>query len=290
MSDGDTGDSGSKPFERVVGELRARMANGRYPLNSLLPSQRDLAEEFGVSRDTVQRVLRELISEGWIRSRQGSGSRVVKVQLIHSPTSATQPDRMVTLGPLIGHAFEQPDVRLDVFTLTSESLDTHIRVQAERIRAGAITPQSIALRMLVPSEELPAPYWQTKDGTHDELLKQRYLDISRRHTPSVRSVLRNLHAEGRVPSVTVEIRRIPLMPHHKLYLLNGVEAVLGPYEVYRRNIVLDDGREIEDALDVEGVSAGLTHHVKDPDPHAQGTVFVDSMQRWFNSLWNLLSE
>ena len=84
-----------------------------------------LAKEFAVSRDTVQRAIRELADEGWIESRRGSGS---------------------------------PEVTLDVYTLTSESLDAHIRVQAERIRGGRVAPHSIAVRMLLPSESLSMPY------------------------------------------------------------------------------------------------------------------------------------
>ncbi|WP_343243161.1 winged helix-turn-helix domain-containing protein [Streptomyces sp. SID12501] len=75
-------DGGGREFDRVADELRHRMTGGVYPLGSLMPAQRDLAQEFGVSRDTVQRVLRELRNEGWIESRQGSGSRVVKTQRI----------------------------------------------------------------------------------------------------------------------------------------------------------------------------------------------------------------
>ncbi|MGW1966185.1 GntR family transcriptional regulator [Streptomyces sp. NPDC001935] len=50
----------------------------------MLPSQRSLADDLGVSRDTVQNVLKALAEEGWITSRQGSGSRVLKV-----PSAAT---------------------------------------------------------------------------------------------------------------------------------------------------------------------------------------------------------
>ncbi|MEU6348720.1 winged helix-turn-helix domain-containing protein [Streptomyces sp. NPDC047072] len=291
MSDGNTGEGGGREFDRVASELRARLTDGAYLVGSLLPSQRALAEEFGVSRDTVQRVLRELASEGWIVSRQGSGSRVVRGQNVHSQTSGRQQGRVVTLRPLIDHAFERSEVTLDVFTLTSESLDTHIRLQAERIRLGEVAPRSIAVRMLLPAESLDPPYWRTGDAEDDRLLKVRYLDISRRHTASVRSVLRNLEAEGLVASVSVRIRFVPLMPHAKLYLLNGSEAVHGPYRIYRRPIVLDNGTEIDQALDVVGVGAGLTHHVKDADdPSAPGSAFVDGMREWFESAWELLTE
>jgi DNA-binding transcriptional regulator YhcF (GntR family) len=264
------------------------MADGRYPLNSFLPPQRELAEEFGVSRDTVQRVLRELKSEGWIESRQGSGSRVIRTQQVHSPTSGKQPDRMVTLGPLISEAFEHPEVTLDVFTLTSESLDAHIRIQTERIQAGLITPQRITLRMLLPSESLDFPYWRTEDGVHDDLLRERLLGIARRHTASLRTVLSDLKTMELVPSVEFEIRQVRLVPTFKLYLVNEVAALHGPYEAFKRKITLDDGREIE-AVDVFGLGAKLTHHVKDDDPYSPGTVFVESHQSWFDSAWTFLT-
>lgn len=131
------------------------MTDGTYPLVSFLPSQRNLADEFEVSRDTVQRALRDLADEGWIESKQGSGSRVVKSQRIQSSTArATRSRRGVTLGPLISEAFEQAQVSIDVYTLTSESLDAHIRLQPERIRGGLIAPQDIALRMLLPSRAM----------------------------------------------------------------------------------------------------------------------------------------
>ncbi len=92
-----------------------------------------------------------------------------------------------------------------------------------------------------------------------------------------------------MPSVDVEIRRAPLTPAFKLYLFNGAEALHGPYEVIERKIELEPGEEIA-ALDVLGLGATLTHHVKDNDPNSSGTVFVESMQKWFDSVWDLLSE
>ncbi|GAA3843596.1 hypothetical protein GCM10022403_089450 [Streptomyces coacervatus] len=145
---------GGKEYDRVAAELRARITSGTYPLNGLLPAQRELASELEVSRDTVQRVLRDLKNERWIESRQGSGSRVIREQRIHSPRSEKEPGHQVTLGELIGEAFEQTEVTLDVFTLTSESLGAHIRTQAERIQAGHISPQRITLRVLLPSDTL----------------------------------------------------------------------------------------------------------------------------------------
>ncbi|WP_406200762.1 MULTISPECIES: GntR family transcriptional regulator [unclassified Streptomyces] len=285
-----TSDSGGREFQRVADELRARMTDGPYAPGSYLPSQRDLAEEFGVSRDTVQRALRELVDEGWIESRQGSGSRVIKTQRIHSPTpKATRSRRGITLESLISEAFEQPEVTLDVYTLTSESLYWRIQQQADRIRGRSISPGRITLRMLLPAETQSLPYPRVKDDQGDQRLRERLHDITERHTESLRESLGALKTEGWVPSVDVEIRRAPLTPAFKLYLFNGAEALHGPYEVIERKIELEPGEEIT-ALDVLGLGATLTHHVKDDEPNSSGSVFVESMQKWFDSVWNLLSE
>ncbi|MFE5919848.1 GntR family transcriptional regulator [Streptomyces sp. Marseille-Q5077] len=285
-----TSDSGGREFQRVADELRARMTDGPYAPGSYLPSQRDLADEFGVSRDTVQRALRDLVDEGWIESRQGSGSRVIKAQRIHSPTpKATRSRRGITLESLISEAFEQPEVTLDVYTLTSESLYWRIQQQADRIRGRSISPGRITLRMLLPAETQSLPYPRVKDDKGDPRLRERLHDITERHAKSLRESLASLQAEGLVPSVDVEIRRAPLTPAFKLYLFNGAEALHGPYEVIERKIMLEDD-EVLTALDVLGLNATLTHHVKDEDPDSSGTVFVDSMQKWFDSVWNLLSE
>lgn len=284
------GDGSGREFQRVSDELRARMTDGTYPLRSFLPSQRHLADEFGVSRDTVQRALRELSDEGWIESKQGSGSRVVKTQRIQSSTArATRSRRGVTLGPLISEAFEQPQVSMDVYTLTSETLDAHIRLQAERIRGGFIAPQRIALRMLLPSRALPLPYPRVKGDTDDPRMRARLNAITEHHTASLRGVLADLQTEGLVPAVDVQIRHVPLTPVFKLYLFNGAEALHGPYEVMERQLDLGDGRKVT-ALDVLGLGATLTHHVKDADPGSPGSVFVGSMQAWFDSVWDHLTE
>jgi len=294
------GDGGGTEFERVLTALRTRIANGTYALGSQLPSQRELAEEFEVSRDTVQRVVRELNSEGWIKPRQGSGTRVVKKPTHLGAPQQEAPRVRAALGTFIARAFAQPVVQLDVFTLTSESLDAHIRLQAERIRLGDIHPERIELRMLLPSEslELPYPSAKTPDGEEEpprtpgqsDRLQERLRAITRRHTTSLRVALRDLRTEGLVPYVDVEIRYVPLAPAFKLYLRPGVEALFGPYEVVERLILLDDGTEVQ-AKDVLGLGSTLTRHVNDDgDPDSPGSVFMESMQAWFNSCWDLLAE
>ncbi|MFG2784818.1 GntR family transcriptional regulator [Streptomyces prunicolor] len=303
MSSG-RGEGGGREYNTLLEELRVRIADGTYAVGQSLPTQREFAEEFGVSRDTVQRVLRELKGEGWIESRQGSGSRVVKSP-IHSGKVPQQAPRLrAALGPFVTRAFTQPTVRLDVFTLTSESLDAHVRLQAERIRTGEIaTPDRIELRMLLPSESLQLPYPRALKPVGEpeeaygpeqldrlqEQIQERLRGITRRHTTSLRAALRNLKTEGLVPSVAVEVRSVPLVPAFKLYLRPGTEALFGPYEVVERSILLDDQTEV-DALDVLGLGSTLIRHVNDEgDPNSTGSVFIETMQAWFDACWEHLA-
>jgi DNA-binding transcriptional regulator YhcF (GntR family) len=282
----------------ILAALRSRIADGEYRPGSSLPPQRALADAFGVSRDTIQRVLDELKTEGWIESRQGSGSRVRVTLPIHVATqsqSKVSPGR-IALGPFIARAFAQPVVELDVFTFTSESLDTHIRVQAEAIRNSQIpAPKRIALRILLPSDrvELPYPRARASKGLSagevtelDRILQARTREIIRRHTSSLRNALRNLKTDGLVPDVEVPVREVPLVPTHKLYLRRGVEGLLGPYKIVERTILMDDDTEI-DAWDVLGLGSTLIRLANDEgDPGATGSVFMQSWQEWFDSCWH----
>ncbi|MGW7817403.1 GntR family transcriptional regulator [Streptomyces puniciscabiei] len=284
-------EAGGHEFLRVMEELRVRMADGFYPVDTCLPSQATLAQEFGTSRDTLQRALRVLRGEGWIESRQGKGSRVVRNQRIQSSTPrASRSRRQLTLGPLISEAFEQPEVALDIHTLTSESLDTHIHLQAERIRAGIIAPRSIALRLILPSaiDALPHPRG-VHDGKYDERLRERLRGIAEAHIASLGKVLGELHTEKLVPQMSYEFRHAPFAPTFKLYVINRSEVLHGPYIPLVRPVMLDTGEEVE-TVDVLGLGATLTHHVRDGRPDSPGSTFVDGMRAWFEATWELLTD
>jgi GntR family transcriptional regulator len=69
-------DDASRKYERLIRVLKSRIENGTYPPGELLPSQNDLAREFGLSRPTVIEALRVLRQDGWIETQAGRGSFV----------------------------------------------------------------------------------------------------------------------------------------------------------------------------------------------------------------------
>ncbi|MET0197363.1 MAG: GntR family transcriptional regulator, partial [Rhodococcus fascians] len=56
--------------------LRDAIATGRLEPGTRLPSYRALAADLGVARNTVAETYGELVSEGWLDARRGSGTRV----------------------------------------------------------------------------------------------------------------------------------------------------------------------------------------------------------------------
>ncbi|HBR5143609.1 TPA: GntR family transcriptional regulator, partial [Klebsiella pneumoniae] len=60
-------------------DLRAQIAQGRYPVGSRLPPERHIAETYGVSRTIVREALLMLELQGTVDIRQGSGVYVMRI-------------------------------------------------------------------------------------------------------------------------------------------------------------------------------------------------------------------
>jgi GntR family transcriptional regulator/MocR family aminotransferase len=63
-------------YKQIESHLRLSIQSGSLPVNTRLPSTRQLADELGVSRITVKNAYDTLASEGLIASQEGSGSYV----------------------------------------------------------------------------------------------------------------------------------------------------------------------------------------------------------------------
>lgn len=70
-----------RAFETVVKGIEQALMEGRYPVGSRLPSERDLSTEFGVSRVVIREATRFLESRGFVTVRQGSGTYVRDVDV-----------------------------------------------------------------------------------------------------------------------------------------------------------------------------------------------------------------
>jgi GntR family histidine utilization transcriptional repressor len=62
------------PYAKVKSHLKLGLERGRWPPGALMPSEAELVAQFGVSRMTVTRALRELQAEGLVDRLQGVGT------------------------------------------------------------------------------------------------------------------------------------------------------------------------------------------------------------------------
>ncbi|VBB06758.1 transcription regulator hth gntr [Lucifera butyrica] len=62
--------------KQIVAYITGKIASGEWPVGCKLPSQRLLAEIFGVNRSTLINALDELCADGLLAGRQGSGIRI----------------------------------------------------------------------------------------------------------------------------------------------------------------------------------------------------------------------
>ncbi|MFF8414947.1 MocR-like pyridoxine biosynthesis transcription factor PdxR [Streptomyces omiyaensis] len=74
----------------LMDALREAVRGGRLAPGTRLPSSRQLAADLGVARNTVADAYAELIAEGWLTARQGSGTRVASRP---APPPAPEPAR-----------------------------------------------------------------------------------------------------------------------------------------------------------------------------------------------------
>ncbi|GAA0466020.1 PLP-dependent aminotransferase family protein [Streptomyces sp. NPDC046215] len=73
--------------------LREAVRTGRLAPDTRLPSSRSLAGDLGLARNTVADAYGELVAEGWLTARQGSGTRVARRAAPRAPERRTTPPR-----------------------------------------------------------------------------------------------------------------------------------------------------------------------------------------------------
>ncbi|WP_275901463.1 MULTISPECIES: GntR family transcriptional regulator [Cohnella] len=71
--------SQSPKYMRLKEEIVSWIAGGRYRPGDKLPSENELSEQFGLSRQTVRQSIGELVQEGWLSREQGKGTFVARL-------------------------------------------------------------------------------------------------------------------------------------------------------------------------------------------------------------------
>ncbi|HEL2219634.1 TPA: trehalose operon repressor [Streptococcus suis] len=76
-----------KKYQEIYNDLKEKIRTNVYPAESSLPTEQQLQEIYGVSRDTVRKALAILTEGGLIQKVQGRGSMVLKQEILNFPVS-----------------------------------------------------------------------------------------------------------------------------------------------------------------------------------------------------------
>ena len=106
--------------ERLFHAIRDKIVYGLWPKEGKLPSTRKLAQELSLSRNTIIGAYEQLVAEGYIESRQGSGFYVaVELPEQYLPTKVLSASPIVpALAPAINSPFAPGVPDLAQFPLT----------------------------------------------------------------------------------------------------------------------------------------------------------------------------
>jgi len=261
---------------QIANHLRAAILTGRYKPGERLPSQNDLSERYDVARETVKAALRALRDERLIVTRQGSGAFV-----------RAQTERPIGLRPHVESAFERADVTIDFAGFTGETLHGVLQEPLDKIRAGRLTPATIAIRILLPDMTQPAVVPTLADGRDDPALREREAGIARRHVEAIADSVHELADLKLVQEATVKVRAYAAASLVKLYIVNEEEVFFGFYPVLRHSVTVKGKKTA--IRDLAGKDSTLFHFTVDDDDHSIGTPFVEESKAWFDSVWTILA-
>ncbi|MEU1053014.1 GntR family transcriptional regulator [Streptomyces sp. NPDC005876] len=278
-----------RTHREVADELRARIRSGALRPGQRMPTQAQLADEFGVERGAVRQALRVLQSEHLLTNvSKGSPATVAPDpgRALSGPSAAPMPTT-VALAPRIAAAFAAEHVRIDALCLTSVSLSLALGEPLREIYSGRLKPARIDVRVLLPGRDIalafPVPVGGRGDGP-DDPVHRRWLAMRNAQGQVLQHNLQGLRGSHGI-DVRVSFRALPFTPPVKLYLLNGEEALFAYYTLARSE--QEVGQESVELYDAEGLQSMLFAFERGPD--LRDTGFVEQSRRWFDALWETIS-
>ncbi|MEV2254739.1 GntR family transcriptional regulator [Streptomyces sp. NPDC050147] len=279
-----------RTHHEVADELRDRIRSGALRPGQRMPTQAELADEFGVERGTIREALRTLRAESLLANVSKGSPATVAItskQVLAGPGGVKPQPTMVGLAPRIAAAFEAPHVEIDALCLTSISLTMAIGEPLRQIHAGQRKPAKVDVRVLLPSRNIDLAFPAPVDSGGDESgqVHRHWLDQRNAQGQVLRHNLLALRASHGM-DVQVSFRALPFTPPVKLYLLNGSEALFAYYTLTKQSEEID--HEYLEMYDAQGAQSMLF-------PFHQGdglrdTTFVEQSHLWFNALWGTISQ
>ncbi|MBS0591453.1 MAG: GntR family transcriptional regulator [Proteobacteria bacterium] len=209
----------NKPrYSELGDELQAAIENGDYPVGSLLPTELELCERYGISRHTARAALARLTNAGLVRRRPGAGTQVIAARrAMRSEHEVDSLELLLQYGN---------STRLKVLSARERDADTAVAGMLEikkgetylllsAVRTEPSTPEPIAVT------EMLVPIWP--DTPVEKLLDRRTAPgtIARLLPPSALSQVEQIFEATSLSPRDAKLLRVdaadPAMRAHRRY-------------------------------------------------------------------------
>lgn len=130
-----------KLYQRIAESIATAIAEGRYLPGSRLPAERDLADEYGVSRPTIREAMIALEIRGLVGARQGSG-----IYVNAGPREATARTAELDVGAfelIEARALFEGEAAALAATAISEEQLAELTALADAMEAAGETPGAL---------------------------------------------------------------------------------------------------------------------------------------------------
>ncbi len=214
-------------YVQIEKYLKRHILQGEFPVGKAIPSERELTEQFDVSRMTVRQAITSLVNEGMLYREKGRGTFVTATKVEQPLTRLTSfTEDMFSRGMkasnrLVSFKIITPDKDIQAKLQLSQEEDVY---QVIRIRYADNVPMAIEKSYLPVS---------LMEGLNEKILKESlyaYIEKDRQFaishaTQRMEAALVNkedaMHLDISIPSAIITIERIS-------FLTTGI-----PFEVVR---------------------------------------------------------
>lgn len=163
-------------YRQVEGVLRGQIRSGRHPVGTVLPTENQLAQQFGVSRATIRNALQKLVSDGLLQAKSGVGTRVIRAggkaqaSSLRGLTEELRDRGIATKARTLHSALVTPSPEVNS---KLRLYDNERVLYLKRLRevAGtpfallnAFVPESFGIR---PEEDFSGPLYELIEKTHN---------------------------------------------------------------------------------------------------------------------------
>ena len=75
-------------YLEIADSIRKKILDGIYPVDSLIPTETELEEEYNVSKITIRKAVEMLVIDGYLEKRSGIGTKVISSRLFNNLSKA----------------------------------------------------------------------------------------------------------------------------------------------------------------------------------------------------------